>query len=121
MIWQAHVAEMTDLAADERAEIMNAVYDAYHSMLFVNKHPVIILSLTLDPTKIDVNVHPAKTEIKIEQKEEICNAVLTALQQTLKKNNLIPFPPHSLSNILFQRLWSSSLEHSFLQKNSGKV
>src|SRR3989338_3762973 len=71
-------------------EIMNAVYDAYHSMLFVNKHPVIILSLTLDPTKIDVNVHPAKTEIKIEQKEEICNAVLTALQQTLKKNNLIP-------------------------------
>ena len=26
VIWQAHVAEMTDLAADERAEIMNAVY-----------------------------------------------------------------------------------------------
>lgn len=71
-------------------EIMNAVYEAYHSMLFVNKHPVVILNLTLDPVTIDVNVHPAKTEIKIEQKEEVCTAVRSAVQQTLKKNNLIP-------------------------------
>ncbi len=71
-------------------EIMTAVYEAYHSMLFVNKHPVVVLNLTLDPEKIDVNVHPAKTEIKIEQKEEVCNAVLSAIRETLQKNNLIP-------------------------------
>ncbi len=71
-------------------EIINAIYNAYHSLLFVNKHPVVILKVALDPAKIDVNVHPAKTEIKIEQKEEICAAVLSAIQQTLKKNNLIP-------------------------------
>jgi len=71
-------------------EIMNAVYEAYHSMLFVNKHPVVILNVALDPARIDVNVHPAKTEIKIEQKEEICAAVSSAVRQTLKKNNLIP-------------------------------
>ncbi len=71
-------------------EIMKVVYEAYHSMLFVNKHPVVILNFALDPATIDVNVHPAKTEIKIEQKEEICAAVLSAVQQTLQNNNLIP-------------------------------
>lgn len=71
-------------------EIMNAVYEAYHSMLFVNKHPVVILNVTLDPAKIDVNVHPAKTEIKMERKEEICVAVVSAVKQTLQNNNLIP-------------------------------
>ncbi len=71
-------------------EIMNAIYGAYHSLLFVNKHPIVILNLTINPASIDVNVHPSKTEIKIEQKEEICSAVHTAVKETLQKNNLIP-------------------------------
>lgn len=71
-------------------EIMRAVYEAYHAMLFVNKHPSIFLFLTLDPAKIDVNVHPAKTTIKIEQNEQVCAAVSQAVQATLRRDNLIP-------------------------------
>jgi len=71
-------------------DVTEAVYQSYHSMLFVNKHPVFVLNLELDPQKIDVNVHPAKTVIKIEQKEIVCQAVLEAVQETLRKNNLIP-------------------------------
>ena len=71
-------------------EISRAIYDAYHSLLFVNKHPIFILNLTLNPHKIDVNVHPAKTEIKIEQKELVYQVVLSAVRETLRQNNLIP-------------------------------
>ena len=71
-------------------EISRAIYDAYHSLLFVNKHPIFILNLTLNPHKIDVNVHPAKTEIKIEQKELVYQAVLSAVRETLRQNDLIP-------------------------------
>ncbi|SRR3989344_795798 len=71
-------------------DITKAVYDGYHSMLFVNKHPVFVLNLDLDPQKIDVNVHPQKSEIKIEQKELVIKAVTTAVNQTLRKHNLIP-------------------------------
>lgn len=70
--------------------LIQAVYDAFHSLLFVNRHPVLILSLELDPREIDVNVHPAKTEVKIEQKEMVCNAVFSAVRETLEKNRLIP-------------------------------
>ena len=71
-------------------ELAKAIYDGYHSLLFVGKHPVFVLNLELNPEKIDVNVHPAKTEIKIEQKEEVCSAVEKAVRETLEKNNLIP-------------------------------
>ena len=71
-------------------EISRAVYDAYHSTLFVNKHPVFVLSLELDPKKIDVNVHPNKSQIKIEQKKEIYEAVKESIRRTLENNNLIP-------------------------------
>ncbi len=71
-------------------DIVKTVYDAYHSLLFVGKHPVMVLSLEIDPEKIDVNVHPAKTLVKMEQKDAVCNAVFTAVKETLQRNNLIP-------------------------------
>ncbi len=71
-------------------DIRQAVYDGYHSLLFVGKHPIFILNIELNPQKIDVNVHPAKTEIKIEQKDLVKKAVTFAVTQTLEKNNLIP-------------------------------
>ncbi len=71
-------------------ELTKIIYDAYHSLLFVNKHPVFVLNLTLDPTKIDVNVHPTKAEIKIEQKKEVMEAVFNAVRETLRKNDLLP-------------------------------
>lgn len=71
-------------------EITKGVYDSYHSLLFVGKHPVFVLNVEIDPEKIDINVHPSKTEIKIEQKKEVYDTVLKAVKATLEKNNLIP-------------------------------
>lgn len=70
--------------------ITRALYEAYHSLLFVNKHPAAILFLSVLPSAIDVNVHPNKMSIKFEQAEEVERAVHAAVRQTLEKNNLIP-------------------------------
>ncbi len=71
-------------------EVSKAVYEAYHSLLFVGKHPVFILNLKVDPQKIDVNIHPQKTEIKFEEKNKIFKAVFTAVKNSLQNHNLIP-------------------------------
>lgn len=71
-------------------EISKAVYDGFHSLLFHGKHPLFFLELTLNPEQIDVNVHPQKSEIKIEQIAHVCNSVFTAIKETLQKNNLVP-------------------------------
>ncbi len=70
--------------------ITNAVYDAYHTLLFVNRHPVVVLEITLEPEKVDVNVHPTKDRIKIEQSTLVYDAVFDALRTALKEGNLIP-------------------------------
>lgn len=74
----------------KNADIVNAVYEGYHSTLFVNKHPVFVLHLQLNPEEIDVNVHPQKSEIKIEQKDQVAIAVSAAVHQTLQQNKLQP-------------------------------
>ncbi len=71
-------------------DILNAIYDAYHSLLFVDKHPICVLSIELDPATIDVNVHPQKTKIKIEQKDKVYQTVYNAIAETLRKHNLVP-------------------------------
>lgn len=71
-------------------DVTKAVYDAYHSLLLVNKHPLFVIHLQLNPKTIDVNVHPQKSEIKIEQKDQIYQTIFTAVKQTLEENNLIP-------------------------------
>src|SRR3989338_2078368 len=74
----------------KNADVTNAVYEGYHSTLFVNKHPVFVLHLQLDPETIDVNVHPQKQEIKIEQKEQVAAAVAVAVREALQSNKLMP-------------------------------
>lgn len=74
----------------KNADITNSVYEGYHSTLFVNKHPVFVLHLQLNPETIDVNVHPQKQEIKIEQKEEVMKAVSVAVREVLQSNKLMP-------------------------------
>ncbi|MBS3123159.1 DNA mismatch repair endonuclease MutL [Candidatus Woesearchaeota archaeon] len=71
-------------------ELSKAIYDAYHSLLFVHKHPVLVLNLDIDSTKVDVNVHPTKELVKFEQKALVNRALFTAIKDTLLKNNLIP-------------------------------
>tara|TARA_Y100000310_G_scaffold78020_1_gene74626 strand:- start:31019 stop:32824 length:1806 start_codon:yes stop_codon:yes gene_type:complete len=71
-------------------ELSKAVYEGYHSMLFVGKHPTFVLDLTLDPQKVDVNIHPQKTEIKIEESTLVNKSLQEAIKKTLREYNLIP-------------------------------
>jgi len=70
--------------------VSKAIYDAYHTLLFLDRHPVTILYVEMDFTKTDVNVHPTKDIIRIENEEELYESVFNALRDTFKKNNLVP-------------------------------
>lgn len=70
--------------------ITKATYEAYRTLLFHNRHPLLILKIKLDPEDIDVNVHPTKKTVKLKKEQEIYNEVVSAISQTLNKNNLIP-------------------------------
>lgn len=63
--------------------IAHATYEAYGSFLPKGRHPIFALFLDLDPTMVDVNVHPAKREVRFSQSEFIHSAVKKAVRQPL--------------------------------------
>jgi DNA mismatch repair protein MutL len=70
--------------------LLRAVEDAYHGMLTVGKHPVVVLNIELSTRDIDVNIHPAKSEIKFQNERAVFGAVQKAVRGTLA--SLTPVP-----------------------------
>ena len=63
--------------------LAKAVESAYAGSIMSGKYPVCILSLNLDATSIDVNVHPSKSIVKFSDEKAIFNAVFCAVSQAL--------------------------------------
>lgn len=62
--------------------------DSFHTLVMVNKYPVATLNLTIDPHKIDVNVHPNKQIVKFSDEQKVYASVFDAVRQTLHENDL---------------------------------
>lgn len=67
----------------ESSVVTKAVDNAYHSLLPKNGYPIMVLSFTLPPESIDVNVHPQKREIKFDDEQKIFRLVYHAVLNTL--------------------------------------
>ena len=64
-----------------------AVLRGYHSHLLKGKFPVCFLNFTVDPGLIDVNVHPAKAELRFQYARETQNLIATAIKERLRSGD----------------------------------
>ena len=67
-----------------------AVVQAYERMISAEDTPQFFLNLEVDPSTIDVNIHPTKTEIKFENEREIWSIISIAVKEALGKFNVAP-------------------------------
>lgn len=67
-----------------------AIEQAYTSYMASEKFPVCVLFLSLNPNRVDVNVHPAKLEVKFSNEKPVFEAVYYAVKQTLEENTARP-------------------------------
>ncbi len=67
----------------KNAAVNHAVYNACRDAISGNRHPAYFLFLEIDPAKVDVNVHPAKREVKFERPEEIHRVTGAAVYEAL--------------------------------------
>ncbi|WP_418792478.1 DNA mismatch repair endonuclease MutL [Phosphitispora sp. TUW77] len=70
--------------------ISEAVEKAYHSMLMTGRYPVFIVKIGLNPSEIDVNVHPAKTEVRILDNTDLAGFITEEVSRVLSESRLIP-------------------------------
>jgi DNA mismatch repair protein MutL len=74
-----------------------ALVEGYHTMLMKGRYPLCCLFLEINPALVDVNIHPAKREVKFRQEQSIRRVVTEAVRQALLKHHNPPptVPKHS--------------------------
>lgn len=74
----------------EAAIITRALREGYHTALMKGQYPVTFLFLETDPTAVDVNVHPAKREVRFHDGFGVQDAIIAAVQATLRERMTRP-------------------------------
>jgi DNA mismatch repair protein MutL len=72
--------------AVENITISQGLREGYHTALMKGQHPVTFLFVEMDPAAVDVNVHPAKREVRFRNPSEIRQAVLLAVRAALESD-----------------------------------
>ena len=70
--------------------LTHALRQAYHTLLPVGRSPVAVLKIELDPALVDVNVHPAKSEVKFRETDTVFRAVQRTARRALVDQAPIP-------------------------------
>ena len=66
-----------------------ATEQAYKGLIPIGKFGFVVLNIEMNPAKVDVNVHPAKLEVRFEEENKIFQAIYHAIKDTLLKTELV--------------------------------
>ncbi|GGZ22214.1 DNA mismatch repair protein MutL [Echinicola pacifica] len=86
----------------------HAVANAYEGLMSADQHPFYVLFLEIDPSHIDINVHPTKTEIKFDDERTIYSVVRAGVKQALGAHNVVPTLDFSM-DVNFSENWKNDL------------
>jgi len=89
-----------------------ALEEAYRTLIPNNRYPVAILFIEIDPKKIDVNVHPAKREVKFQKTNEVMEAIRQFVAKTLKPSRQAGWQPDQNIGQATEILFNATLEAS---------
>lgn len=72
------------------ADLNRTINDAYHSYKPDTRYPIVVLNITVDPSLVDVNIHPTKMDIKFSKLEELMILIRHMIKNKLEHKTLIP-------------------------------
>ena len=72
--------------------LTSSAEQAFKGMITIGKFGFLILNLEMNPQKVDVNVHPAKLEVRFEEESKVFKAVYHAIKDSLLKGDLVSNP-----------------------------
>ncbi len=92
------------------AYLNHAVLTAFEELLPDESYPLYVLFIEIDPSKIDINVHPTKTEIKYQDERSIYAIIRSAVKRALGKYNITPTLDFDQENSIGHLITSKPLE-----------
>ena len=70
--------------------LTSAAEQGYKGMITIGKYAFLVLNLEMDPKKVDVNVHPAKLEVRFDDEGKVFKAIYHTIKENLLKDDLVP-------------------------------
>jgi len=74
----------------QEVALNTALLQAYHTMLMVGRYPLTALFLEIDPHAVDVNVHPAKAEVRFRDQDKVFSFVQRSVRKALLAYSPVP-------------------------------
>ncbi len=74
----------------QNAPLSAALLQAYHTLLMVGRYPLTVLFLEVEPAEVDVNVHPAKAEVRFRNQDRVFSFVQRAVRRALLAYSPVP-------------------------------
>ncbi len=71
-------------------ELTKAIIQGYESKLMVGRYPLAVINIDLDPVLVDVNVHPAKREVRLSKEQQLTQLISKVIRKRIAVENLIP-------------------------------
>ena len=85
-----HIITLVNGRVVRNQELNKTINDSYHSYKPDNRYPIAVINIELDPSLVDVNIHPTKLDIKFSKLEELLDLVRKTIINKLNKQTLIP-------------------------------
>ncbi|MEW6713534.1 MAG: DNA mismatch repair endonuclease MutL [Nitrospirota bacterium] len=104
--------------------VNHAVYSAYDTMIARDRHPAYFLFLDIDGRKVDVNVHPAKREVRFEKPDEIHTMVRAAVYKALNPGADLSIMTSEVSYAGFRNIsrpFSASFDNPVVSERSADI
>ena len=97
--------------------IQNAIIDAYETLLMINRYPLCVINIEMDPILLDVNVHPTKQEVRLSKEAELIRLIKEVIAERLSNYTYIP---QGMNNVLTKREKAKIEKINFLDELDNK-
>lgn len=84
-----HMITLVNGRVVRNQDLNRTINDGYHSYKPDNRYPIVVIDISVDPSLIDVNIHPTKMDIKFSKFEVLNDLVLNMIKDKLKKQSFI--------------------------------
>ena len=92
-------------------QLTKAIIEGYGSKLMVGRYPLAVINIELDPFLVDVNVHPAKREVRLSKEPQLAALISQAISEAVGDRNLIP-DVGDRANVLLDRHYPDQVQEN---------
>jgi DNA mismatch repair protein MutL len=87
---RSHITLFVNGRHIQDASLAHAVCQAYHTMMHSDRYPICVLMISMPPEDVDVNVHPAKAEVRFRSPDAVFSAVQRAVRHAVVAQAPVP-------------------------------